>query len=190
MSNKYRSYLWRHNFCSRGTKCSTFLSHISSRFPRFWKPISLKRKQISAKGKKPSFSVFHSLSYQLRKILSKFRCIDTLRLVDRSKYCILHAVIVCIQPWTYQYRNNSTRIVPRESYFPKCPPKSHTMHWAISLHYKLLFSSVTSFFNLTIGYPPPPKKKKKTPDVWFDVSWKRLYLHDLLLHFLNPHTST
>ena len=35
-----------------------------------------------------------------------------------------------------------------------------------------------------------PGVPKKTPDVWFDVSWKRLYLHDLLLYFLHPHTST
>ena len=31
---------------------------------------------------------------------------------------------------------------------------------------------------------------KKSPDVWFNVSWKRLYLHDLLIYFRNPHAST
>ena len=31
---------------------------------------------------------------------------------------------------------------------------------------------------------------QKTPDIRFDVSWKRLYLHHLISYFLNPHTST
>ena len=31
---------------------------------------------------------------------------------------------------------------------------------------------------------------QKKPNVWFDVSWKRLYVNDMLLYFLNPHTST
>ena len=33
-----------------------------------------------------------------------------------------------------------------------------------------------------------PDVSKKKPDVWFNVSWQRLYWHNLLLNFLNPHT--
>ena len=31
---------------------------------------------------------------------------------------------------------------------------------------------------------------KRTLTLWFHVSWKRLYLHNLFLYFLNRHTST
>ena len=39
--------------------------------------------------------------------------------------------------------------------------------------------------NYSADLPDVPKK----PGVWFDVSWKRLYLHDLLSYFFNSHTS-
>ena len=35
-----------------------------------------------------------------------------------------------------------------------------------------------------------PGVPKKTLNVWFDVRWKRLYLHNLFLYFLNRHTPT